>query len=520
MPGEVKDECGVAAVYLPQKPDNYPLGGSAFYLYNMLLQMQNRGQLSAGITTFNEKRQQLIDTFKKVGTVNETFAVKIRPKAQSIMRKFSGSKGIGHVRYSTFGGDDRGSAQPFERHHGRKWKWFSFAFNGNIANFSELKAELEKKQYHLVRNLDTELILHFLEKEQVGEKETPMDKAFSRLAHKFDGAYNIVYINAEGTLAAMRDPLGNRPLCYSASDEFVGAASESVALANIVSNGIKPIKPGEMLIVENDSVEVRKYAESKKIAHCMFEWVYFSNAASTIEGKSVYQVRWNLGAELARQEKLETTGGDWVVVPVPDTAKPAADAYAHELGLPAMEGLIRNRYVGRTFIESNDRLAKIKEKFNVNKSVLDGKKVIIVDDSIVRGTTSKALIDYMREKGKAKEIHMRISCPPVRSPCFYGIDMSTIGELIANRHSSQEQLERTGFIDLEQETVDKIASDIGVDSLQYMTLAGLVKSIGISKNELCMACLTGEYPTPWGQALRVKAMERFGRGLETARTYE
>jgi len=185
-----------------------------------------------------------------------------------------------------------------------------------------------------------------------------------------------------------------------------------------------------------------------------------------------------------------------------------------------MEGLIRNRYVGRTFIESNDRLAKIKEKFNVNKSVLDGKKVIIVDDSIVRGTTSKALIDYMREKGKAKEIHMRISCPPVRSPCFYGIDMSTIGELIANRHSSQEQLERTGFIDLEQETVDKIASDIGVDSLQYMTLAGLVKSIGISKNELCMACLTGEYPTPWGQALRVKAMERFGRGLETARTYE
>ncbi|HLC79161.1 MAG TPA: amidophosphoribosyltransferase [archaeon] len=520
MPGEVKDECGVAAVYLPQKPEKYPLGGSAFYLYNMLLQMQNRGQLSAGITTFNPSRQQLIDTFKRVGTVSEAFSTKIKPKAQNIMRKYAGTRGIGHVRYSTFGSDDQGSAQPFERHHGRKWKWFSFAFNGNIANFSELKKQLEEKQYHLVRNLDTELILHFLEKEQVGGKKTPLDSAFHNISKVFDGAYNIVYIDAEGTLAAIRDPIGNRPLCYSVSDEFVGVASESVALANFVNNEIESVKPGEMILVKDDSVEIKKYATSKKSAHCMFEWVYFSNAASVIEGKSVYQVRWNLGTELARQEKLEVNGSDWVVCPVPDTAKPAADAYAHEMGVPAMEGLIRNRYVGRTFIESKDRNRKIKEKFNVNPSVLRGKKVILVDDSIVRGTTSKALIDYMKEKGKVKEIHMRISCPPVRSPCFYGIDMSTVGELIANRHSTKDQIERTGFINLEQETVDKIASDIGVDSLQYMTLEGLVKSIGIDKKSLCMACLTGEYPTEWGNKLRVKALDRFERGLESSRTYE
>lgn len=522
MVGELKEECGVAAVYLPKSLEHYPRGGAAYYLYKMLLQMQNRGQLSAGITTFNGKRQQIIDTYKKVGTVSEVFATRKKTVALELMDKYNGTKGIGHTRYSTSGGDDEGSAHPFERHHGRKWKWFSFAFNGNIANFTELKSELEKKQYHLVRNSDTEVILHFLEKEQLGEKKTPMDHVFANLAEKFDGAYNIAYVDAQGRLAVARDPFGIRPMCYSVSDEFVGAASESVALENLSSNGIKSLKAGEVMLIENDSVEVKRYAKSPRNAHCMFEWVYFANAASLIEGKSVYQVRWNLGVELAKTEPFDVKGPEWLVVPVPDTARPAADAYAHTIGVPAMEGFIRNRYVGRTFIESTDRLEKVKEKFYVNRPILKDKKIILIDDSIVRGTTSRALIDYLRMKAKVREIHMRVTCPPVRSPCFYGIDMSTIGELIANQVSTNDQIRQTGWVNIDKKIVDKIARKIGVDSLEYMSLEGLVKSIGLEngKKDLCAACLTGEYPTEWGQKLRVKALDRFERGLEMKRTYE
>ena len=210
------------------------------------------------------------------------------------------------------------------------------------------------------------------------------------------------------------------------------------------------------------------------------------------------------------------------MVPVPDTAKPAADGYAKTLGLASMEGLTRNRgYTGRTFIESADRMEKIKQKYNINKPVLKGKKVILIDDSIVRGTTAKFLIRYVRDAG-AKEIHMRVTCPPVRSPCFYGIDMSTVGELIANRHSNQEQLHRTGWNDLDEEVVQKIADEIGVDTLRYMGFEGLVKSIGFEngKKDMCAACLTGEYPTACGQKLREKAMEKYENKAEAKRTYD
>ncbi len=522
MSGEVKDECGVAAVFLPDNKKKHPFGGASFYLYKMLVQMQNRGQLSAGITTYNSQRDQLINTFKKRGAVSEVFATKIRPKARAIMNKYSGTAGIGHVRYTTSGGDDAGAAQPFERHHGRKWKWFSFAFNGNLANFVDLKKQLEEKQYHLVRNLDTEIILHFLEKGQIGDRKKSKEEVFKNASQKFDGAYNIVYIDAEGTLVAMRDPHGIRPMCYAITDDFVGAASESVALTKFVDNGIKDLKPGEMLLVKDGKPEIKQYTEPKKTAHCMFEYVYFANASSIIDGRSVYQTRWRLGVELAKQESMKIEGDDWVVVAVPDTAKPAADAYAHTLGIPAMEGLIRNRYVGRTFIEGSDRAERIKEKFNVNIPILKGKKVILVDDSIVRGSTSESIVEYIMKKGKPKELHMRVSCPPIRSPCFYGIDMSTMGELIANRHSTKAEMHKKGYEDLSQDVVDKIAKEIGVKTLRYMTLDGLVKSIGLpnGKQDLCMACLTGEYPTPYGEKLRVKALDRFERGLEATRTYE
>lgn len=523
MEDEVKEECAVAGVSLSRPLDNYPTGGAAFYLYQMLLQMQNRGQLAAGITTYNQDRPQLIDTRKKVGTVNELFATNFKPKADAIMQRYSGFKGIGHTRYSTSGGDDEGSAQPFERHHGRRWKWFSFSYNGNIANFTELKAELEKKQYHLVRNLDTEIILHFLERSQIGDKKMELDQAFKGLSEKFDGAYNIAYLDAEGTLAVTRDPMGIRPMCYAIGEDLSGAASESVALSNITEAEVKSLKPGEMFISKGDSVEVRRYAKSPRNAHCMFEYVYFANAASVLDGKSVYETRWKLGVELAKQETLKVNDKDFVVVPVPDTAKPAADAYASTLGLPAREGLIRNRWnTGRTFIQSGDRREKVRQKFNINREVIKGKKVILVDDSIVRGTTSKYLVQYLREKSQAKEVHMRVTCPPIRSPCFYGIDMSTVGELIANKHSNREQLRRTGWHALDEEVIEKIAKEIGVDSLQYISLDGLVKSIGLEngKKDMCTACLTGEYPTAWGTKLREKAIERYEKGTEANRTYE
>ncbi|MFH1256533.1 MAG: amidophosphoribosyltransferase [Candidatus Diapherotrites archaeon] len=513
--------CGVAAVYLPKPLSHYPKGSAAYYLYNMLLQVQNRGQLSAGITTYNKERLQMIDTYKKLGTVNEAFRVSNKEKFERIMKRYSGDRGIGHTRYATSGLNDEGSAQPFERHHGRTWKWFSFGFNGNIANFPELKKKLEKGKYHLVRNNDTEIILYFLAKQTLGERRGNLRTIFGNLSTQFDGAYNLVYVNADGDLAAIRDPLGFRPLSYAKTDDFVGAASESCALTRFSENNVKTINPGEMLLVNDGSVEVKRFAKCRKKAFCMFEWVYFANAASILEGKSVYDVRWRLGQELAKIE-TESVDMDTIVVAVPDTARPAAESLSHEFGVPAMEGLLRNRYVGRTFIEGAKRDERVKEKFNINKTVLKGKKVILVEDSIVRGTTGKSLIDYIKREGKAKEVHMRVSCPPIRAPCFYGIDMSTMDELIATKHMQKKEAKDYGYHDVSEKTVKGIEKELGVDSLIYQKIDGLVKAIGLEngKRDLCMACLTGIYPTPWGEKLRDKANRQIGNCSGEKRTYE
>lgn len=464
----------------------------------MLLRLQNRGQLSAGITTYNPQRQQLIDTFKKVGLVNEVFSSSNRPKFANIMKDYSGVKGIGHVRYSTFGADDEGYAQPFERHHNRMWKWFSFAFNGNIANYSDLKQELASERYHLIRDSDTELLMLLLSEQLKGDDVPQFSQVFSGLSEKLDGAYSMVFLNAEGELVALRDPLGIKPLCFSDFEGKLSIASESSALLNSEENGVKDVGAGEFLLVGGDnSFEVKKYCASKKKAHCMFEWVYFSNASSTIDGVNVYQTRWNLGKELAKAEPLGTGSGDFVVVPVPDTSRPAAEAFAHELGLPCMEGLLRNRYIGRTFIEGEGRSEKAMEKYSIVKPLVRGKRVLLVEDSIVRGTTGRTLINYVREKGGAREVHVRVSCPPVRFPCFYGIDMSSCTELIASRASSPEE-RLSGSSPLSEASIGKIRQEIGADSLVYNSVDSLVKAIGLPESELCLACLNSQYPTPKG----------------------
>lgn len=514
MSGEIHDECGVVGACLfDTDGDALPL------LYRMLLHLQNRGQLSSGISTYSERRNSLLETYKQLGTVNEVFRTKRSSESKSLFERYAGRVGIGHVRYSTFGNLDREYAHPFDRPHGIKSKWYSFCFNGNIANYHELKASLlEKGNYHFSYNSDSEIIMHYLAREldafdHSDGKLPDLREVFRRLSERFDGAYSLAYLDAEGRLAAIRDPLGLRPLCYSMDSEKVLFASESVALKNLGCRNIRSLGPGEILIVENNRGRVERYRHSPRRAHCMFEFIYFANVASAIEGRSVYVARSNLGREMTRLETEDVNPEEYVVISVPDSSKPFGDGYAYALGLPHREGLVRNRFIGRTFIEGSARKEKVKDKFSIIKEVIEGKKVLLMDDSIVRGTTSKELVEFIRKEGGAREVHFRVSCPPVVSPCFYGIDMSSFSELIAFRFHSD--IGR----DIDGAACRQMAAEIGADSLIYLKLDSVPRAIGLPKEELCMACINGEYPTPCGEKLREKALENH-RNNTCKRAYE
>ncbi len=509
---EAMHQCGIAAVYIKENGDS--ANRALFYLYKLLLNQQNRGQLSAGITTFNPSRQQILDTYKDLGPVNEVFKTSDRQQSLDIFKRYAGNKGIGHIRYATSGSEDKSLAQPFERHHGRKWKWFSFCWNGNLANYTELKEQLlEKDDYHIVYHTDTEILMHYLSRELRGPKKPNLVSVFTRLAQKLDGCFNIAFINAFGEMIVLRDPYGFRPVVYGWKDDMFLAASESNALINCGVTEYKHLEAGHLIYIKNGDAKVIKYAESPKKAHCMFEWVYFANVSSVLDGKSVYLSRTNLGIELAKTETEKVNKENYVVVPVPDTAKAAGNSMAYELNLPEMEGLIRNRYVGRTFIEGSSRDERVQNKYTALKEIMEGKKVILVDDSIVRGSTTKQLINYIKKAGGAKEVHVRISCPPIRGPCFYGIDMSTVAEILVPRYENKPMKG-----EVSKETTDRIAKDLGADSLKYQSIKGLVKSIGIPEKDLCMACLTGDYPTPHGKKLYLKAWDNYRKGIKE-RTY-
>lgn len=513
MLDDVHEECGVCAVYIKENGD--AANKALFYLYKLMLNLQNRGQLSAGITTYNPKRPQLLDTHKDLGHVNEVFRTSNKEESFKIFKRYASNKGIGHVRYATSGSEERGVAQPFERHHGKKWKWFAFGFNGTLANYAELKKQLlASGEYHLTYENDTEIMMHYLSLELRMKKKPNLVKVFSNLAQKFDGCYNITFINAEGEIAVVRDPYGFRPLVYGFSKDkkVFMAASESVALINCGIHDIKPLQPGYMVHIHNGNIEVEKYTDSKRTAHCMFEWVYFSNVSSVLDNKSVYLTRTNLGKELAKLE-TQKIDKDFIAVPVPDTAKAAGDALAYELGIPSREGIIRNRYVGRTFIEGGSRHDKVQNKYTALKNVLGGKKVLLVDDSIVRGSTTMQLVRYLKEEGGAKEVHLRVTCPPIRGPCFYGIDMSTVSELLVPKYEKKPVTSN-----ISKKTCQKIAKDAGAESLIYQTVEGLVKAIGLPKNNLCTACITCDYPTPWGKRLFRKSWENYRKGIN-GRTY-
>lgn len=481
----------------------------------MLLDLQNRGQLAAGFSTFNPKREQLLDTYKQVGTVIEAFRLNHQAKYNSLMKDYAGRAAIGHVRYATCGAEDRNYAQPFERQHGRRWKWFSMAFNGQLANYAQLRDDLlSVTDYHLVRQTDTEVLMHYISYELRGDRQPDFVQVFRNLSQKFDGAYNLVFLNALGDMVVLRDPKGIRPLCYAQDGALFAAASESVPLLNLGFREIKTLEPGEMILIQDNRIRKERFAPRQISAHCFFEWIYFANVASTLDERSVYLSRFALGTELARQERLldrVPLDRNTIIVPVPDTGKAAADAMAFELGIPSVEGLIRNRYVGRTFIEGENRAERARLKYTPLREVLSGKRVLLVEDTIVRSTTLKCLLQEIRERGGAKEVHVRIACPPIVAPCFYGIDMSTVGELYAPRYMKGERPT--------EEEQARMAADLGADSLFYLPLDAVARCIGLDESRLCRACLTGKYPTPTGERLYQLAIRNRQRS-PGSRTYE
>lgn len=504
---ELYHECGVAAVYhLPDQETSplAPLGNpdkTSQLISRLLLDIQNRGQLAAGMTTFNSKRNQLIDTHKDVGTVTEVFQLNHQQTFNDLMEKYEGPAAIGHVRYATCGKDDRSYAQPFERHHIQKSKWFSFGFNGQLANYQELCQEfLAESDFHLARETDTEVLMHLISQELAKESPVQLIDILTNLSKRLDGAYNIVFLDALGNMFVSRDPVGIRPLCYAFDGSLFAAASESVALANMgfEADEIYSLAPGSAVIIQDGKLSIREYAKPKQKAHCFFEWIYFANVCSTLDDQSVYLTRKRLGEELAGQETVPIDD-DTIVVPVPDTAKAAADSMAYHLSVPCLEGLIRNRYIGRTFIEGANRSDKVRAKYTPLPEVLEGKRVLLVEDTIVRSTTMKALISQLKERGRAKEVHVRVACPPIIGPCFYGIDMSTINELFAPRflHGGE----------MSPEVEQAMADAIGADSLKYLPKESISRAVGLPSTSLCQACIDTTYPTEAGRQLYQIAVE-------------
>jgi amidophosphoribosyltransferase len=573
---ELQHECGIAALYHfgptgETKIAPNPMRASDL-IPRMLIDLQNRGQLAAGMATWHPTRPRLIDVYKELGMVTEAFRLNRREKVEEILKEFAAPAAIGHVRYATCGADRRSFAQPFERRHACRWKWFSFAFNGQIANVSELKQRLlSLSDYHLTLGNDTEVIMHYLAHALRGDVRRNLVDVFQELSEHFDGAYNLVFLNAMGDMVVLRDPKGIRPLCYATDGPLLGAASENVPLLNLGFRDIQTLAPGEMILVQNGQMQIERFAPKQPTAHCFFEWIYFANVASTLDEKSVYLARSALGRELAECERKlgkVPLDEDTIIVPVPDTGKAAADAMAFELKLRSVEGLMRNRAVGRTFIEGANRLDRVRLKYTPLKEVMQGKRVILVEDSIVRSTTMKALLEHLRERGGAKEIHVRVACPPIIAPCYYGIDMSRVGELFAPRFMrrfgceqlpngvrppadaptelpvlltfrNRSQENETGDFDpsrlptlpaiggempsLESlhptpDELEAMTRDIRADSLFYLPIESVARCVGLPPESLCQACITGHYPTTTGT--RLYELDRMSREKSDQRPFD
>ena len=459
------EACGVIGVYAPGQN----VAQIAFY---GLYALQHRGQESAGIATATGKR---IHHYTSMGLVSQAFR-------ESDLERLEGHIAIGHTRYSTTGSTRIQNAQPIlvRNPHGD----LALAHNGNVINAQELRQELSNTGCSFTSSTDSEVLAQLLA--WAPGKNWP-DKV-SYLMRRAQGAYSLTVLTND-TLIGIRDPHGVRPLCLGKLDGGWVIASESCALDHLGSQYLREIDPGETVIVDHRGLTCVPYqGELPRPAPCVFEYIYFARPDSLLGGKLTYQSRVAMGRQLAREHPVQAD----MVIGIPDSATAAAVGYAQESGIPYSDGLVKNRYVGRTFIEPDQRFRElgVRLKFNPLPEVISGKRVVIVDDSIVRGTTTPHVVGMVRKAG-ATEIHMRVCAPPIRHPCHFGVDMATRHELIAANMS-----------------IEEIRQFIGADSLGYLSVEGLLKTVGGTLNTFCAACFTGKYPIPVQLEMDKLALER------------
>ena len=445
------DKCAVVGVW------NHP--SASFLSYLALYALQHRGQEGAGIVSLYEGKHI---SHKARGLVGPIFT-------KEVLAKLKGHSAIGHTRYSTTGLDEFKNIQPFTKE--LNLGPLSVAHNGNIVNYARLKAEfLKQKRVFTEGDSDTECLFPLLAHYESKDIGTSLLKALSDL----EGAYSLVFLTKE-SLIAVRDPMGFRPLVLGQKDDSFIVASETCAFDLIGAKYLREIQAGEILILNQKGMKSLFLPPAKKKAQCIFEYVYFARPDSLVFGKNVYEQRKKMGEYLAKEHPVEAD----MVIPVPDSGIPAAIAYAQTIGLPYEMGIIRNHYIGRTFIHPSSLIRNFKVKIKLNpQSIVKGKRVVAIDDSIVRGTTSKALVEILRSAG-AKEVHLRVSSPPVTSPCYYGVDTPQKKQLI----SGQKQ------------NIEQICQFIGADSLAYLSYKSLMKAGEPSKG-WCSACFNSKYPTP------------------------
>src|ERR1700691_1583579 len=461
------DECGVFAIY------GHPEASNLTYLG--LYALQHRGQESAGICSSDGRE---IYCHKSMGHVTDIFT-------PEVLGGLPGNMAIGHTRYSTAGDTVLLNAQPFSVACNKGQ--IAVAHNGNITNAGELRRELERDGSIFQASSDTEVILHLVAR----SRERTLAGALREAMLQLEGAFSLVFL-AEDRIIVARDPHGFRPLAMGQMELNGHAgyvfASETCAFDLIGAVYLHEVEPGEMIIVGPEGVTRERFAPERPLAQCAFEHVYFSRPDSIVFGRPVQESREMLGRLLAREHPADAD----VVVPVPDSGVAAALGYAAESHLPFRHGLIRNHYVGRTFIEPSQAIRDfgVKLKLNPVRHLLEGKRVVLVDDSIVRGTTSRKIVRMMRQAG-AREVHLRVSCPPTISPCFYGVDTPTKRELIAANNS-----------------IEEIRQYVEADSLAFLSLDSLRKAVSDTKGEYCYACYTGDYPT---ELLQIEELTAAGR---------
>jgi amidophosphoribosyltransferase len=462
------EACGIFGIYAPGED-------IARLTFFALFALQHRGQESAGIATTDGKRLQV---YAKMGLVSQVFD-------EDSLSNLTGHIAIGHNRYSTRGSSRICNVQPIVV--GKGSDALAIAHNGNITNAEPLYKELADNGYTFHTSTDTEVIANLIvsspEKEWLGKIRYAM--------RRLQGAYSMV-IMVRDTLFAVRDPFGVRPLCLGilGNGSWV-IASESCALNHIGADFVREVEPGEIVSITKNGIASYREDTDKK-ALCIFEYIYFSRPDSIINGRLLYSARQAMGSSLAEEYPVEAD----LVIGVPDSATAAGFGYALKSGIPPGEGLIKNRYMGRTFIEPDQRIRDlgVKLKFNPLRSILEGKRVVLVDDSIVRGTTTPKVIKLL-QKGGVKEVHMRVCAPPIRYPCFFGVDMATRRELIAY-----------------QKTIPQIRDFIGADTLGYLSIDGLIKAVALPRDIFCLACFTGEYPVPVQLEMDKLALETAATG--------